>query len=385
MDGSFSEKILCTKRSYAESKRHRWIALIWLPYSGFFFLQPWLDHANAKWWLINSIGGAVGVALFFGIFWNRPPRSWYFLFGLLLLGMGYAPFNGGSATFFIYCAAFSPFLANTEFGAAKMLALVVGAAALETWLFHLGGWFLLYSGGFSALIGTGNIFFAQRNRQNEKLRMAKEEIEHLAKVAERERIARDLHDVLGHTLSVVILKSELAGKLVARDPKKAEEEIADVERIAREALADVRNTIRGYRAQSLEAEFSHAKSTLETAGVKVNAETASLGLSPAQESVVALVVREAVTNVVRHAGARNCSLRLTPVNGSCCLEIHDDGRGGSQAEGNGLRGMRERIEALGGTVERDTRAGTKLTIHFPIHNSAGMEAATAPEKVGGWL
>jgi len=104
----------------------------------------------------------------------------------------------------------------------------------------------------------------------------------------------------------------------------------------------------------------------------VTSESAEIPLTPAQESVVALVVREAVTNVVRHAGARNCLLRLQPVNGSCQLEIHDDGRGGSMVEGNGLRGMRERIEALGGTVERDTRTGTRLRIEFPL----------APDKEG---
>ena len=364
---------LFSKKLSATNKESRWIALIWLPYAGFFFLQPWMEHANGRWWLINSLGGVVFLFLFFGMFWNRPPRTWYFLLGLLLLGMGFAPFNGGSSTFFIYCAAFSPFLAETEMGAVRMVGTVVVIAALETWLLHLSGWFLLYSGGFSAVIGAGNIFFAQRNRQNEKLRMATAEIEHLAKVAERERIARDLHDVLGHTLSVIILKSELAGKLLARDAERAASEIADVERISREALADVRNTIRGYRSQCLESEFAHAKSTLETAGVHVNAEAASnMGLSPAQESVVALVVREAVTNVVRHARARNCNLRMIPLNGSCRLEIEDDGQGGQQTEGNGLRGMRERIEALGGTLERDTTAGTRLTIQFPVQQQAAL-------------
>jgi two-component system sensor histidine kinase DesK len=105
----------------------------------------------------------------------------------------------------------------------------------------------------------------------------------------------------------------------------------------------------------------------------VQSEAAEIGLTPIQESVVALVVREAVTNVVRHARARNCQLRLAPANGSCLLEIQDDGRGGEQVEGNGLRGMRERIEALGGTLERETAAGTKLRIQFPL----------APPKANG--
>jgi two-component system sensor histidine kinase DesK len=98
----------------------------------------------------------------------------------------------------------------------------------------------------------------------------------------------------------------------------------------------------------------------------VKTESADIALTPAQESVVALIVREAVTNVVRHAQARNCSLRVAPLNGRCLLEVKDDGRGGSQDEGNGLRGMRERIEALGGTLRRETSGGTRLSIQFPL-------------------
>jgi two-component system sensor histidine kinase DesK len=206
-----------------------------------------------------------------------------------------------------------------------------------------------------------------------QLQAANAEIEHLAKVAERERIARDLHDVLGHTLSVIILKSELAGKLIDHDPERAKAEMADVEQTSRAALADVRSTIRGYRAHSLEAELKQAKATLETAGVIVKSESEEVRLTPAQESVVALVVREAVTNVVRHARARNCHLRLIPVNGNCRIEIHDDGRGGGAVEGNGLRGMRERIEALGGTLQRENSVGTRLSIEFPLTPKANVD------------
>jgi two-component system, NarL family, sensor histidine kinase DesK len=188
-------------------------------------------------------------------------------------------------------------------------------------------------------------------------------------VAERERIARDLHDVLGHTLSVIILKSELAGKLIDRDPARAKAEIGDVERTSREALAEVRNTIRGYRLNSLAAELKQAESTLQLAGVAVKSETSEVALTPAQESVVALVVREAVTNVVRHAAAKNCRVHLASANGSCVLEVQDDGRGAVRSEGNGLRGMRERVEALGGTLQFKSSSGTSLKIQFPLIQS----------------
>jgi two-component system sensor histidine kinase DesK len=363
---NLSDRLAISRHIAGPARAHKWVPLIWLPYFLFFLLQPVFEHAPVIRWVETGVGTVFFLVLYFGMFWSGRPWQWPCLAGLVLLGLVFAPINGGASSFFIYATAFAPFLANTEAKALKIIALIVGLVCLETWLLHLPWWFFVYSGGFAAVIGVGNIFFAQRNRANEKLRMAHEEIEHLAKVAERERIARDMHDVLGHTLSVIILKSELVGKLIDLDPERAKNEIRDVEQTSRQALTDVRNTIRGYRAQSLGAEFKQAKATLETAGVSVKAETGEVNLTPAQESVCALIVREAVTNVVRHAEAHTCSLRLLPMNGNCMIEIQDDGCGGNTIEGNGLRGMRERIEALGGTLQRETKNGTTLTIQFPL-------------------
>jgi two-component system sensor histidine kinase DesK len=347
-------------------RENGWAPYIWLAYFGFFFLDPILSHAGWKMWLATALGTVAFLALYFAIFWLHRPWDLVDLGAMLCLGVAYARWNGGATCFFIFAAALLPFVVETEALALQLLGVIVAVAVGTWWLFHLSGWFLFYGVGMSVVICAGNIYFAQRTRMYKKLQSAQDEIEHLAKVAERERIARDLHDVLGHTLSVIILKSELASKLIDRDPDRAKAEIRDVEQTSREALAEVRSTIRGYRQQGLEEELKRAKATLETAGVKVTSQAAALGLSPAQESVVAMVVREAVTNVVRHAHARNCELRLSPQNGSCVLEIQDDGHGTCQPEGNGLRGMRERIEALGGTLERETTAGTKLIIRFPL-------------------
>jgi two-component system sensor histidine kinase DesK len=338
-----------------------------LAYFVFFWLQPIFDHAGWKEWSLTAIGTVMFVALYLTVA-ALESRAWQLLTlgAMVLVGILYAPYNVGASCFFIFAAAILPYVLESELAVFSLIAAIVAVAGLETWLLHLSGWFLFYAGGLAVIVGGSNIYFAQKTRMYCQLKKANEEIEHLAKVAERERIARDLHDVLGHTLSVIILKSELAGKLLDRDPERAKAEIADVERTSREALAEVRNTIRGYRANSLEAELKQATEALETAGITVKSEAAKMKLTAAQESVVGLVVREAVTNIVRHANARNCSLRLSPNNGSCRLEIQDDGRGGGAVEGNGLRGMRERIEALGGTLIRQTHPGTTLLIEFPL-------------------
>jgi two-component system sensor histidine kinase DesK len=354
---------------------HGWAFYTPLAYFGFFWLQPIFEHASPRQWLLTVLGTILFLAIYLGILWaDRKPWQFAGLAALVVIGTLYAPFNSGASCYFIFAAAVLPYVVDSE---AAVLGLIGGIAAvvgLETWLLHLTGWFAFYGAGLSVVVGGTNIYFAQRTRMYYKLKKANEEIEHLAKVAERERIARDLHDVLGHTLSVIILKSELAGKLIDRDPQRAKAEIADVETTSRKALSEVRTTIRGYQGYSLDAEIKQARATLETAGVKVKSESAEVSLTPVQESVVALVVREAVTNVVRHAGARNCLLRLTPVNGTCRFEIHDDGRGGGAVEGNGLRGMRERIEALGGTLQRESKSGTRLTIEFPITPAARNES-----------
>jgi two-component system sensor histidine kinase DesK len=219
------------------------------------------------------------------------------------------------------------------------------------------------------VISLANHFAAVSHCQKEELRLANDEIGHLAKIAERERIARDLHDVLGHTLSLITLKSELARKLVDRDPERAKLEMHDVENTSRAALADVREAIRGYRSDGFFAELSRARAALETAGVTVSCDTAPLELSPAQESVLALVLREAVTNVVRHAEAQRCEVRLLKEDTLCRLEIVDDGRGCDSPEGNGLRGMRERLHTIGGSLERLTGKGTRLVIQLPLATS----------------
>jgi two-component system, NarL family, sensor histidine kinase DesK len=140
----------------------------------------------------------------------------------------------------------------------------------------------------------------------------------------------------------------------------------DVEQTSRLALADVREAISGYRGQSFTSELIQARCTLETAGIKVDCDASEVPLSPAQESVLALALREAVTNVVRHAQAQRCSVRLTRDDELCTLEIADNGRGADAPEGNGLRGMRERLEAIGGSLQRQTEAGTRLVIHLPL-------------------
>jgi two-component system sensor histidine kinase DesK len=349
-----------------KNRDHGWAPYAWLIFLAFFYIQPIMDHPSWRSLMIANATVAAFLVLYVSLFWVRRPFNYLLLLCMAAMGLGLAKVNPGACVFIIFTASFIPWVTGRTKPALIGLSALVTAVALDAALFHPQIGFSITSVVVTLGVGLSNIHFAEKNRADHKLRMAQGEIEHLAKVAERERIARDLHDVLGHTLSVIIVKSTLAGKLLEKYPEKARNEITDIEKVSREAMAEIRNTLRGYSTYKISEEIQRAESALSSAGVTLQSETAEVRMTPVQESVVALIMREAVTNVVRHAQARNCKVRLAANNGDCVFEIQDDGRGGSLLEGNGLRGMRERVEALGGTITRDMSAGTKLTFEFPL-------------------
>lgn len=362
-------------------------AWMWLAYVGFIFLQPILEPSRILW--LGTISATLvflGIfsALFFTAFRNGPARFWL-IGATFTLGVVVFPWNRGASTFFIYAAAFLPFMVESTRRVVVFLALecmaVLAEGAIFTFYapssaFYVGWPNTIIAVFLLIVIGGGNIYFAEQRRADCKLRAALEENVTLAAVAERERIARDLHDVLGHTLSVIVLKAELAQRLVTRDPARASAEIADVESTARAALAEIREAIGGYRSRGLAAEIDAARRTLEAAGVALLADSkpAPGSLTPQQETALALALREAVTNIVRHARATTCRLRFVCEPTGVRLVVEDDGRQTVIREGNGLRGMRERIESIGGRFSLECPAvpdhGTRLTIELPQREAA---------------
>jgi two-component system sensor histidine kinase DesK len=175
---------------------------------------------------------------------------------------------------------------------------------------------------------------------------------------------------------LIILKSELASKLADRDPQRARDEIRDVERISREALSEVRQAVRGYRG-GLHQELDGAKAMLRAAAIELTSEFDPVPLAAGQEAILALALREAVTNVVRHSEATRCTIALHRVGDDIRLTVSDDGRGGG-TDGAGISGMRERIAALGGSVARDGSRGTTLTVTLPL--ASGLQSVSAIER-----
>ena len=349
---------------------------VWLLYSVFFFIDPFLRRSGRYWIQCLAI-----FAVFLGIYiWcieTKRPQIQVYLVGLIwLLGVATIHFNSGGNSFFIFAAAMLPFVVPSMRMAAWLIAGEVALLGVE-WMATGGNRInFAMTAAFACAVGAGNIFIADRKRAGEALRAAQQENVALAAVAERERIARDLHDVLGHTLSVIVLKAELAKRLVGKDDARAAIEIADVERTARTALAEVREAIGGYRSKGLSAEVEQARRTLDAAGVALTCESEPPALEAREETVLSLVLREAVTNIVRHAQATRCTMRFaTTADGFASFEVEDNGQTrilgeGRAREGNGLRGMRERVQELGGRFRIEAERGTKLVIELP--GNAGM-------------
>ncbi|HEX8730727.1 MAG TPA: sensor histidine kinase [Ktedonobacterales bacterium] len=232
-------------------------------------------------------------------------------------------------------------------------------------------------------VGSIVYFLDQAIRQNQELRRARQEIARLAVSEERLRFARDLHDLLGHTLSLIALKSELAGRLVSVAPERAATEIGDIETAARQALVEVREAVAAYRQPSLASELSAARELLAAADIAFSQRGAAPPLSPAAEAALAWVVREGVTNVIRHSSARACAISFLCEGGALVVELRDDGAvqppdaDGTLAGGSGLAGARERITALGGSFTASAAAdgGWRLAVSLPL---AG--ATSTPEE-----
>ena len=346
--------------------KHHAASYVWLAYSAFFFIEPIMRNQRS-YWLQQLPIFAVFLALYVGYVEFTATRVRLPLIaGMFLLGVVTIPHNVGGSSFFIYVASLLPFCLASSVIFSGVVAVEIVALWIENILFPGNRFNYLLSGLFVVVVGISNLFLAQQKRADARLRDAQDENLALAAVAERERIARDLHDVLGHTLSVIVLKAELAGRLMGRDDARAHAEILDVERTARTALSEVREAIGGYRSKGIHAELQQARWTLDAAGVALSCETRPPVLNANAETVLSLAIREAVTNIVRHAQATTCSMRfwITP-DGFATLEVADNGERTRLEEGNGLRGMRERVQQIGGRLRIESGDGTRLVIELP--------------------
>jgi two-component system sensor histidine kinase DesK len=241
-----------------------------------------------------------------------------------------------------------------------------------------------------ALIGFAMIGFKMQIVLNQQLRQARGEVAKLAASEERLRLARDMHDLTGQSLSLITLKSELAAKRLSRLPASPEvDAVADIGRVSRQTLQDIREAVSGYRRPTLAVEIITARTSLEAAGIALDDDPALMTRSgtfnPDAEAALAWCLREAATNVIRHSGAQHCRIRLTERRDELSLEISDDGRGlpesiaGATPTGSGLHNMSERLSAVGGRFSAGPgRGGRGFRLVASVPLGDGPEDAGRP-------
>ncbi|HJT97581.1 MAG TPA: histidine kinase, partial [Rhodanobacteraceae bacterium] len=277
-------------------------APVWsLLYLGFLFMT-W-DEPGSGWLRATLVSIAIFLPVYFRCYWLSGIPQLVHIAIIATLAFALVPFNQCAHTYLIYAAIFLPM---NGLPLRRSLALIVVALVLYTGELYLlqVPWRAILIISSVTLIVSVAMCAANTARREKRLRQAElklshDEIRRLAALAERERIGRDLHDLLGHTLSLITLKSELAVRLFDRDPLAARREIVDVERVARDALGQVRRAVAGIRAAGLSAELASAHLLLESGGVSLDYESSDDTLPAEIETVLALTIREAVTNIQR--------------------------------------------------------------------------------------
>ncbi|MEO7072955.1 MAG: histidine kinase [Rhodanobacter sp.] len=347
-----------------------WVDAVHLLWSAWIFVVPvWQpDGWNARWVAITVVTYPLFLLLYYKCIVASRSKVRAYALALVLLSMALLPWYPSGMTFFIYgCVMLCGGLSGLRTCLIWLLALNA-ALLLETWLLGYP-WQVVFSIPLTSFI-IGIIINAERTSEVKdiQLRLSHEEVRRLAATAERERIGRDLHDLLGHTLSLITLKLELSRKLFDRDHDAARREVEEAEKVARHALAEVRSAVSGIRATDLAAELASARLLLESSQVHLDYDRPPPDLPEETERALSLILREATTNISRHAGASRAKVEFRHAHASVLMIIGDDGRGGIDDQGNGLRGMHERVRSLGGTMEIHSprHAGTTLRVKAPV-------------------
>lgn len=334
-----------------------------------FFVWKYLDGNGSRLEIaVALISLLIFLLLYFASFWIQGRMSYLLIASICAIGLIWAPFNPGASVFIVFSAASCAAIQSNK-SAYTSLACILASVVLAVVALKLPADFWVPALVVSGAIGVATIMQSTVRRSQEKLIRSQEAVAHLATIAERERISRDLHDLLGHTLSLITIKAELAGKLIGRDVQACQQEIADIEKTARNALSEVRAAVSGYRAVGITHELAHAASCLTAADIRLTTQVDEVRLSAAAENILSLALREAVTNVARHSKAKNCSIRLASEGKWIVLTIEDNGDGlsdpNSLKPGNGLNGMRERVSAIGGQIVMASLPGLSLQIRLP--------------------
>ncbi|MCI4568221.1 sensor histidine kinase [Lysobacter sp. CFH 32150] len=372
-DSTVSEALRQGKSPWSEA-----VHLLW---SVWVFITPMFGGGyTSKWLWLTLASYPVFLWLYAKVLVASRRVAYRYALGMIALSIALVPFYLEGMSYFVFGCVMLRTSSRRSLPVYLVQVLALNAVFLAlAWWAGYPWQALAWLPAVTLVIGI--IVNVERASQEKDaaLKLSHEEVRRLAATAERERIGRDLHDLLGHTLSLITLKLELARKLSERDPPASRRELEEAERVARHALAEVRSAVTGIRSTDLAAELASARLMLESSQVHLEYDLPPGDVPPEVERGLALVLREAVTNIARHARASRARIEFACDGKVLQLSIVDDGRGGVGADGNGIGGMRDRVRALGGTlsIESPRGGGSRLLVRVPAGSTRTVFAPVA--------
>jgi len=356
---------------FPHQEKGHYTAYIWLIYLGIFFVSLYYYHPINNSLIYAVLGTFIFLVAYFNGYNTTTNKIKWNILAILIIASFMTILTLGASVFFVYAAAFCCRLGNTKNALIGLMLVSIWIAAL-TVLFKFSIYFYIPALLYSWIIGVVNIYQNTIQQKDTALLLSQKEVKHLAQISERERIARDLHDLIGHTFSVITLKAELAGKLVDESNKKAKNEILEIETISRDALKQIREVVTGYRSSDLNTELAHAKHLLESNDIHFSYEFNGFEMKDSINKELAIILKELITNVLKHAQANRVLTRVFLENNSAHMQVEDDGIGfnGGNNNGFGLKGIKERVKKLSGsfTIKTSSNSGsdTRFEIKIPL-------------------
>lgn len=338
---------------------------IWLAYLGFIYFPLIVDGGSTVQWLVVVSSTLLFLFVYFWVYWQVGYRSLLGIVAICLIGAVNTGFTDGASAYFVYAGSFC-FLVGSISRGVYALAGVLTFVGVISLILNLSPFFFLPAAFFTLFIGGINIYQKELEQKNRLLKLSQEEVKQLAATAERERIARDLHDLVGHTLSMITLKAQLARKLVRKDLDAAETELKELEATSRQTLADVREAVTGYKQRDLISELTNAKQVFHTADLEFVVATDIPELPNHVNNVLAMVIKELVTNTIKHSNGNKVCLSFEKATHRLSMTFVDNGVVTHFTQGNGIRGLKERLADCKGTLCIQTNNGFEVMVEIAL-------------------
>ena len=353
------------KRLLPEDTGQGFLPYIWLVYLSFLYFPFFIGPQPIQSWVVTIASSVLFVGVYFWEYWQGVKGGLLGIAIMCAMGSFVVDYSAGASVFFVFAGAFAFKAGSPKYALITLFAIVAYIGLFSYWR-QLNLLFAFPAMFFTILIGGINIYQREMERKNRLLKLSQEELSKVAATAERERIARDLHDLIGHTLSMITMKTQLANKLIDRDIEAAKRELSDLEQISRQTLSDVRDAVTGFKSRDWAGEVANAKAVLQSSDIHFELDEDMTMPSGLANEVLAMALRELVTNVIRHSTASRCFLALRNNRDVLAFEFRDNGDSQTVKMGNGLNGLKERVEQLHGTLTLDNKAGFAVLIRIPL-------------------